>query len=154
MAAQKPADPAAERKKADKNELPLDPAGKLEFETDEGTWISLDVAPDGQSLVFELLGDLYRLPIAGGDATRITQGLPFDSQPRLSPDGKWVAFISDRNGSDNLWMAKADGTSPRKLSSESQDAVISPLWTGDSQYVIASVRGTRGTELRMGQKLW
>ena len=55
-------------KKADKNELPLDPAGKLEFETDEATWLSLDVAPDGQSLVFELLGDLYRLPMTGGDA--------------------------------------------------------------------------------------
>jgi len=149
ISAQKPADAPADRKKAEKNELPLEPAGKLEFETDEGTWISLDVAPDGQSLVFELLGDLYRLPIAGGDAERITQGLPFDAQPRLSPDGKWVAFISDRNGSDNLWMANGDGTAPRRLSSESQDAVISPMWTGDSQYVIASVRGTRGTELRM-----
>jgi Tol biopolymer transport system component len=136
-------------KKADKNDLPLDPAGKLEFETDEGTWISLDVAPDGKSLVFELLGDLYSLPLSGGDAARLTQGTPYDSQPRLSPDGKWIAFISDRSGSDNLWIAKADGTTPRKLSNESQEAVISPTWTPDAQYVVASVRATGGTQLRM-----
>lgn len=142
-------DPAAEKKKADKNELPLETTKKLEFETDEGTWMSLDVMPDGQAIVFELLGDLYRLPIAGGAATRITDGAPYDSQPRISPDGKWIAFISDRNGSDNLWIAKIDGTDPRKLSSESQDAVISPAWTPDSQYVIASMRATAGTQLRM-----
>ena len=147
--AQKPADPAADTKKADKNELPLEMAGTLEFETDEGTWISLDVLPDGKGLVFELLGDLYRLPIEGGDATRVTSGSPYDAQPRVSPDGKWIAFISDRSGSDNLWIAQIDGKEPRKLSNESQDAVISPTWTPDSQYVIASMRGSGGTQLRM-----
>ena len=138
-----------EAKKADKNELPLDRVTTLEFDTDEGTWMSLDVAPDGQSIVFELLGDLYRVPIGGGEATRLTRGMPFDSQPRLSPDGKWVAFISDRSGSDNLWVARVDGTGPRKVTSESQDAVISPAWTPDSEYMIASVRATGGTQLRM-----
>jgi Tol biopolymer transport system component len=136
-------------KKADKNELPLEPAGTLEFETAEGTWMSLDVTPDGKSIVFELLGDLYRLPIEGGEAVRLTRGMPYDAQPRVSPDARWLAFISDRNGSDNLWIAKADGTDPRKLTSETQSAVISPAWTPDSQYVIASIRGPRGTELRM-----
>ena len=142
-------DPSAEKKKADKNELPLDPKDKLEFETDEGTWLSLDVAPDGKEIFFELLGDIYKVPIGGGDATRITDGTPYDAQPRVSPDGKWIAFISDRNGSDNLWIAKIDGKEPRKLSNESQDAVISPTWTPDSQYVIATVRATGGAQLRM-----
>ncbi len=142
-------DPKDAAKKADKNELPLDPAGKLEFETDEGTWLSLDVAPDGASIVFELVGDLYRLPFAGGEAVPLTQGTPYDSQPRISPDGKWIALISDRSGSDNLWVVNADGKEPRKLSNESQQAVMSPAWTPDSQYVIASVRATGGTELRM-----
>ncbi|CAN5675259.1 amidohydrolase family protein [soil metagenome] len=136
-------------KKADKNELPLEMAGKLEFETDEGTWISLDVAPDGRSIVFELLGDLYRLPMEGGEAVRITEGPPYDAQPRVSPDGKWIAFISDRSGSDNLWLVNAEGTEPRKLSNESQQAVMSPAWTPDSQYVVVSVRATGGTQLRM-----
>lgn len=132
-----------------KKDLPLEPSRKLEFETSEGTWISLDVTPDGRSIVFELLGDLYRVPIAGGRAERITSGLPFDSQPRVSPDGQLIAFISDRSGADNLWIAKADGSEPRKLSSESQAAVISPTWTPDSQYVVVSVRAGRTTDLRM-----
>src|SRR5687767_1220686 len=146
---EKAKDPAAEKKKAEKNELPLEMKDKLEFETDEGTWMSLDVTPDGQLVVFELLGDLYKVPIGGGDAARVTDGTPYDAQPRVSPDGKWIAFISDRSGSDNLWIAKIDGTEPRKLSSESQDAVISPTWTPDSQYVVTSVRLTGGTQLRM-----
>ena len=122
-------DPAAEKKKADKNELPLEMKDKLEFETDEGTWMSLDVTPDGRLVVFELLGDLYKVPIGGGDAARVTDGAPYDAQPRVSPDGKWIAFISDRSGSDNLWIATIDGKEPRKLSNESQSAVISPAWT-------------------------
>jgi Tol biopolymer transport system component len=146
---QKPTDPAADKKKADRNELPLEMPTTLEFETDEGTWISLDVVPDGKAIVFELLGDLYRLPIDGGEASRVTDGTPYDSQPRVSPDGKWIAFISDRSGSDNLWIATIDGKEPRKLSNESQSAVISPAWTPDSQYVIASMRETGGTQLRM-----
>ena len=128
--------------------LPLEPAGKLEFTTDEGTWLSVDVFPDGESLVFDLLGDLYTLPIDGGTATRITEGMGFDSQPRVSPDGEWIAFVSDRSGSRNLWIARADGTEPRKLSSERRAAMISPAWTPDSQYVIVTRREARA-ELRM-----
>ncbi|MDQ3171892.1 MAG: amidohydrolase, partial [Acidobacteriota bacterium] len=144
----KPADTKDDAKK--KPDLPLTVARTIAFDTDEATWLSLDVTPDGQSIIFELSGDLYRLPMGGGDATRIMEGLPFDAQPRVSPDGKRIAFISDRNGSDNLWIAAIDGTEPRKLSNESQNAVISPAWTPDSQYVIASVRVPgSGTQLRM-----
>src|SRR5918998_661984 len=67
--------------------LPLKPERTFRFDTDEGTWISLDVSSDGNTIVFELLGDLYTLPIKGGEARRITSGLPFDTQPRYSPDG-------------------------------------------------------------------
>ena len=148
-ATDKPKDPAAEKKKADKNELPLETKDVLQFETDEGTWISLDLTPDGKTILFELLGDIYKVPMSGGDAVRVTSGNPYDAQPRVSPDGKWIAFVSDRSGSDNLWITKIDGTEPRKLSNESQDAVISPAWTPDSQYVITSVRATGGTQLRM-----
>ena len=134
----------------DKRDLPLEPADTLEFTVDEGTWISLDVTPDGESIIFELLGDLYRLPMAGGSATRLTSGMAYDSQPRVSPDGKWVAFVSDGDGADNVWIRSleppVDGAEPtqRKLSSESQSGVISPAWTADSQYVIATVAGARG----------
>ena len=53
--------------------LPLKPARKVTFTTDEATWVSLDVAPDGKGIVFDLLGDLYLLPIAGGEAKRLHQ---------------------------------------------------------------------------------
>src|SRR5918998_5170058 len=90
--------------------LPLKPERTFRFSTDEGTWISLDVSPDGQTLVFELLGDLYTMPIKGGEAHRITSGLPFDSQPRYSPDGKRIVFLSDRDGAENVWTCATDGT--------------------------------------------
>src|SRR5262245_8559836 len=88
------------------SKLPLKPTREVKFTTDEGTWLSLDVSPDGQTIVFDLLGDLYTLPIAGGAATQITRGLAFDAQPRYSPDGKTIAFVSDATGSDNVWLAK------------------------------------------------
>src|SRR6185295_10870057 len=85
--------------------LPLVPPRPLKFTTDEGTWMSVDVAPDGRTLVFDLLGDLYTLPIAGGKATRITSGQAFDAMPAFSPDGNMIAYVSDRNGAPNLWVA-------------------------------------------------
>jgi Tol biopolymer transport system component len=77
-------------------ELPLKPARTVKFTTDEGTWMSVDLSPDGKTLVFDLTGDLYTLPIAGGKATRITDGLPFDVQPRWSPDGKNIVYVTGR----------------------------------------------------------
>src|SRR5690606_20513445 len=84
--------------------LPLKPERKLEFTTREGSWISLDVSPDGKTIVFDLLGDLYTLPIEGGKATPLTQGMAFDAQPRFSPDGKRIVFTSDRGGGENVWI--------------------------------------------------
>lgn len=132
-----------------KPDLPLEGSTeKLAFTTDEGTWIALDVTPDGSSIVFELLGDLYEMPIHGGVAKRITSGLGYDSQPRISPDGKWITFISDRDGKDNLWITKRDGTEARKLSSNSYSRLVSPTWSPDSQYVVMS-RGGAKVEFRM-----
>lgn len=119
-------------------DLPLEPTRRLRFTTDEGTWMSLDVSPDGQTIVFDLLGDLYTVPIDGGQAGRITQGMAFDAQPRYSPDGRSIVFISDRNGSDNVWIANADGTNPRKLTSDERTFFISPEWSPDGDYVIVS----------------
>src|SRR6202022_2590371 len=84
--------------------LPLKTARTHTFTTTKGTWISLDVSPDGKTIVFDLLGDLYSLPIAGGKATRLTRGMAYDVQPRFSPDGKKIVFVSDRSGGENLWV--------------------------------------------------
>ncbi|NOT08923.1 MAG: hypothetical protein HOP28_12060, partial [Gemmatimonadales bacterium] len=123
------------------NSLPLVTPRKLSFTTDEATWISLDVSPDGKTIVFDVLGDLYTLPIAGGTATRITSGPGWDQQPRYSPDGSQVAFVSDRNGSKNLWIANADGARPRALTRSERINFASPIWSPDGQYVIATRTG-------------
>ncbi len=130
---------AADDEKKKEADLPLE--GKTEtlaFSTDEGSWLSIDVTPDGETIIFDLLGDLYSLPVAGGKATRITSGLGFDSQPSVSPDGNWIAFVSDRNGSNNLWIARLDGKDARKVSNESQWGIISPAWSPDSQYIVVT----------------
>jgi Tol biopolymer transport system component len=120
--------------------LPLVPTRPLKFTTDEGTWMSVDVSPDGRTLVFDLLGDLYTLPITGGTATRITSGQAFDAMPSFSPDGKHVAFVSDRSGALNLWVANADGTQPRQLSRTEGFGYdyVSPTWTPDGKAVVVS----------------
>src|SRR5690242_21641559 len=71
---------------ARKPDLELVPGRSVDLDTDEGTWISLDVSPDGRTIVFDLLGDLYTMPITGGNATALTSGMSYDAQPRLSPD--------------------------------------------------------------------
>ncbi|MGI9203946.1 MAG: TolB family protein, partial [Woeseiaceae bacterium] len=97
--------------------LPLEgKTEKLNFTTGEGSWLAVDVVPDGELLVFDLLGDLYALPIGGGEAMRITSGLSFDSQPPIAPNGEWIGFVSDRSGADNLWIARPDGSDAREFS--------------------------------------
>jgi Tol biopolymer transport system component len=131
-------DDKKDEKKDEKKTLELKAARKIEFTTDEGTWLSLDISPDGGTIVFELLGDIYTLPVEGGQAKLISGGIPFDSQPRFSPDGKWIAFLSDRDGGENVWIMKPDGGDPKQLSKETWADFASPSWTPDSNYVLVS----------------
>ena len=128
-------------KKDEKKGLALKPTRKIEFTTDEGTWISLDVSPDGKTIAFELLGDIYTLPIEGGEAKLIDGGMAFDSQPKFSPDGKWIAFLSDREGSENVWIMHADGTDPKQISKDPNAEFASPTWSPDGNYVFVSKAG-------------
>jgi Tol biopolymer transport system component/imidazolonepropionase-like amidohydrolase len=121
--------------------LPLKPAGKISFTTDEGTWMSLDLSPDGQTIVFDLVGDIYTLPIAGGEAKKIIGDMSYESQPKFSPDGNQIVFISDRSGGENLYVCKPDGTDIKPITKGRGNditAYLSPAWTADGQYIIAS----------------
>jgi Tol biopolymer transport system component/imidazolonepropionase-like amidohydrolase len=126
------------RRTAPESDLPLIPTRPLRFTTDEGTWMSLDLSPDGRTIVFDLLGDLYTIPATGGAATRITSGSGFDGQPRFAPDGKSIVFVSDRSGSENLWLVDPDGKRVRTLTRGPNQAFISPDFTPDGQYVVVS----------------
>ena len=126
------------RTKDKKKTLPLAPERKIEFTTDEGTWISLDVAPDGQTIVFELLGDLYTLPVAGGQARPLTEGMAFDSQPRFSTDGKRIVFLSDREGAENVWTMAPNGADARAITKDEKSEFASPSFTPDGDYVLVS----------------
>ncbi|HEX8633638.1 MAG TPA: amidohydrolase family protein, partial [Pyrinomonadaceae bacterium] len=86
---------------------------------------------------FDLLGDIYSMPITGGRAQLLSGGTSWESQPRFSPDGKWIAFTSDRDGGDNVWIMGADGKGRRQLTKETIRLVNSPEWTPDGQYVLA-----------------
>ena len=132
--------------------LPLKPARWARFTTSEGTWISLDVSPDGASIAFDLLGDLYAIPAEGGTATRLTSGIAHDMQPRFSPDGKHIVFVSDRSGDDNVWIMGADGSDLRQLTHDGgfRSTFLSPEWTPDGQYIVVSRSALRGGL----EKLW
>ncbi len=130
--------------------LPLKTARTHRFTATEGTWLSLDVSPDGQTIVFDLLGDLYTLPIAGGKATRITSGMAYDVQPRFSPDGKRVVFVSDRSGGENVWMLSLDGKDTTQVTKGNTNLYVSPEWTPDGDYIVASKSGQLGG----AAKLW
>jgi imidazolonepropionase-like amidohydrolase/Tol biopolymer transport system component len=129
--------------------LPLVTTRSVRFTTDQGTWISVDVSPDGSTIVFDLLGDLYTVPIAGGKATRIVGGNSIDVQPRYSPDGKSIVFMSDRSGVDATWIADADGRRPRLLTQGGSY----PAWTPDGREIITGnrlvdARGGAGVQLQ------
>ncbi len=128
---------AAEKPKKWDVDNPPGPSTEAKIETDEGTWMSVDVSPDGKEIVFDLLGDLYTMPITGGDAKSLTSGMAWDEQPRYSPDGKRLAFTSDRGGGDNIWVMNRDGSTPKAVTSEKFRLLNSPAWEPGSDYIAA-----------------
>jgi len=124
---------------------------EVPIQVEEGTWMNLDVSPDGQTVAFDLLGDIYTMPITGGTPTRIAEGLAYETQPRFSPDGKRIAFTSDRGGGDNIWIMNRDGSDKRQLTTESFRLLNQPSWSPDGQYIVAKKHFTTGRSLGTGE---
>lgn len=128
------------------------PYRDVEFTTNEGTWMCLDVSPDGRTIVFDLLGDIYTMPVSGGTATCIRQGLAWEVQPRFSPDGSKISFTSDAGGGDNIWCMNADGSKAKAITKESFRLLNNAVWI-DNEYVVARKHFTSQRSLGAGE-LW
>ncbi len=141
-----------EEKKWDVN----NPPGKHQdyiIKTDEGTWMNVDVSPDGKTIAFDLLGDIYTMPITGGKATAIRSGLSWEVQPRWSPDGKKLLFTSDAGGGDNIWMMDSKGGNAKQVTKESFRLLNNATWMPDGQYFIARKHFTSTRSLGAGE-MW
>lgn len=149
-----PAPPAAEEAKKWEVANPANqPTSEVPIDVSEGTWLSLDLSPDGNEVIFDLLGDLYSVPLAGGEAKALTSGMSWDMQPRVSPDGKTIAFISDRAGGDNVWLIDRDGKNPRQVTKETFRLVNSPAWSPDGETIAVHKHFTAERSLGAGE-IW
>ena len=124
---------------------------KVPINTDEGTWMNVDVSPDGTRIAFDMLGDIYVMPIGGGNPTRIAAGLAYEQQPRWSPDGTRIAFVSDRAGGDNIWIMNADGSNRKQLTKEDFRLLNQPSWSPDGRYIVAKKHFTTSRSLGTGE---
>lgn len=128
--------------------LPLKASRMFDLKTSEGTWTSLDISPDGTTILFDMMGDLYSISSSGGKATQITRGLAFDQHPKFSPDGKKILFVSDKSGAENLWYIDTEKKDTVQLTKETNQNFTSADWTPDGKYIVYS-KGRRINKLYM-----
>lgn len=141
----------AKAEKWDVNAPPGMTTRKVPIAVDEGSWMNVDVSPDGRTIAFDLLGDIYTMGIDGGTPTRIAEGLAYEHQPRFSPDGSRIAFVSDRGGGDNIWIMNRDGSDKKQLSKEDFRLLNQPSWSPDGQFIVAKKHFTTGRSLGTGE---
>lgn len=110
----------------------------IDIETNETTWSSLSITPDGKHFVFDMLGDIYIVSLAGGNAKALTQDFAWNIHPDVSPDGQQITFISDRDGLSNVWVMDIDGGNLRQVTSEKNNTLHSPKWSPDGEYIVAT----------------
>jgi imidazolonepropionase-like amidohydrolase/Tol biopolymer transport system component len=145
-------DTNTESKKWDVNNPPGE-AYWADIEVDQGTWMNVDVSPDGKTIIFDLLGDIYQLPITGGDAKPLTHSIAWEMQPRFSPDGSQIALTSDQGGGDNIWLMDSNGENLKQLTKESFRLLNSPSWSPDGDYIAAKKHFTSQRSLGAGE-IW
>ncbi|MEQ1745838.1 MAG: amidohydrolase family protein [Saprospiraceae bacterium] len=142
-----------DKKKWDVSAPEGSPYSDVAFNVSEGTWMNLDVSPDGKTIAFDLLGDIYTMPATGGDATCVRSGIAWEVQPRFSPDGKQLLFTSDAGGGDNIWVMNTDGSKARQVTTESFRLLNNAVWMPDGQYFVARKHFTSTRSLGAGE-MW
>jgi imidazolonepropionase-like amidohydrolase/Tol biopolymer transport system component len=146
-----PESPAAKPEKWNVNAPPGLNTREIRINVDNGTWMNVDVSRDGKLIAFDLLGDIYVMPIGGGTPTRIAEGLAYEQQPRFSPDGKRIAFVSDRGGGDNIWVMNVDGSDKRQVTKEDFRLLNQPSWSPDGRFIVAKKHFTTSRSLGTGE---
>ncbi|WP_449440418.1 amidohydrolase family protein [Pedobacter steynii] len=129
------------------------PTKTFNISTDEGTWMNLDVSSDGKDIVFDLLGDIYTIPVTGGTATLLSGGIAWEVQPRFSPNGKYISYTSDKSGADNIWIMNRDGSNKRQVTKETFRLLNNATWMPNSDYLIARKHFTGYRSLGAGE-MW
>ncbi|MFZ5549171.1 MAG: amidohydrolase family protein [Pseudomonadota bacterium] len=147
-----PADNEPKKPAWNVNQPPGEPR-TVQIDTRTGTWMSVDVSPDGKTLIFDLLGDLYTLPIAGGEAKPLTHSIAWEQQARFSPDGKLIAYLSDAGGGDNVWVMNVDGTAAKAVSHEDYRLLNNPVWHPNGRFIAARKHYT-GTRSAGSGEIW
>lgn len=132
---------------------PEGPYKEVSFTVNEGTWMNLDLSPDGKEIVFDLLGDIYSIPFSGGNAKVLRSGHAFEVQPRFSPDGKKILFTSDAGGGDNIWVMNRDGSNAKQVTKENFRLLNNGTWSPDGEYIIARKHFTSTRSLGAGE-MW
>ena len=127
------------------------PLQQIKIDVTEGTWMNVSVSPNGKHIVFDLLGDIYQISTDGGEAKPLAKGIAWQMQPVYSPDGKYIAFTSDEDGGDNIWIMEADGSNPRPVTTETFRLLNSPAWSPDGQYLVARKHYTGSRSLGAGE---
>ena len=95
------------------------------------------LSPDGSRIAFCYKGDIYTVPISGGQASRLTATPDYEQRPVWSPDGRSIAFASDKNGNNDIYIVESRGGLPRRLTFNSASE-LPEGFTNDGSAVLYS----------------
>lgn len=101
------------------------------------------ISPDGKTVAFTYKGDIYTVPVTGGNAARLTVNEAYDNAPVWSPDGKKIVFSSTREGSADIYVVDARGGKPRRLTTHSGNETPLTFINDSTLLFSANVRHSR-----------
>jgi Tol biopolymer transport system component len=125
----------------------------IEIDADDSSWESAEPSPDGTKFVLmSPRGHLHLATAEGGRPRLLTEDQVLDRHPRWSPDGRWIAFQSNRGGSYSVWLVRADGQGLRELPRGTGD-LLYPVWSPDGdQLVVWDTAIAGGRIVRVGDE--